>query len=131
MLCPLGALFRLMTALLAPSPASNSSLRPATGNPQQPHTEPPLKANESFIMILLFSLWLLKLWQPRSLCPSVFHSLRVRATCVKPDVPTCAACMKGYLTYTHDVHTHTHARTLTFLQEALVPHFIDPLCFFS
>lgn len=37
---------------VAPSQAPNSFLRPAAGNPHQPHTELPLKANESFIMIL-------------------------------------------------------------------------------
>lgn len=116
---------------------------PATGNPQQPHTEPPLKANESFIMILLFSLWPLKPWQlalalSGFLCVFSLVSFTSQRV-LKPDLCFYMVCMKGYLTYTYErharTHTHTHehahTHTHTFLQAALVPHFIDPLCFFS
>ena len=107
LLCALAPPLRLMTALSAHSLASNSSLRPAAGNLQQPHTEPPLKANESFIMMLLFSLWLLKTVAARSplvcVCACSENLKRVlNLTCVSE----CAACMRGYMTRTL-THSHT------------------------
>lgn len=100
-----------MTALLAPLLASNSSQQSATGNPPQPHTEPPLKANESFIMILLFSLWLLKRRQLTLL--SVWVSMCVcvlNLTCV-------STCMQQHVwkgiwpIYGTHIHVHTHFPT--------------------
>lgn len=103
----------LITAVLAPLLASNSSLRPVTG---KPHTEPPLKANESFI-IILFSHWLLNLWQltlTLSMCGCVCSENLYNLVCMLnlTCVSTCAACMKGYLTYKCQIpptpHTCTH-----------------------
>ena len=110
---PVGSFRRHVTAPSAP----------ATGNPQQPHTEPPLKANESFIMILLFSLWLLKPLQlalalSGFLCVFSLMSFTSQRA-LKPDLCFYMVCMKGYLTYTYErhahtyPHTHTHTRTCT------------------
>lgn len=115
MLCTLGLYSCLYAAVLA----SNSSLRPVKG---KPHTETPLKANESFIIILLFSHWLLNLWQLTltlwlfmcgSLCSeNLYNSVcMLNLTCVS----RCAACMKGCLTYKcQKPHTHTDTHTLSY-----------------